>query len=601
MKQLKHTKQKKTLKLKPSSNTHLNKQTLKHTIKQSFKKQMNKYITIDLLLLPNQLFDINTIITDIENQTNKNVSSLNITILEHPTFFGFRKRIPNMNFNKLKLVYHHSTCLNYLDELQHITFNSKINSFTFIPYHKSKKYSKPLLHHLDTLYKNNRNNNNILVYFDPIDHELYNEISTFEKKYTKLENNKIENILRLDNLLFITSNKDLHDYHNIHNKNKSFYHSSFYSWQKQQLNILTNTKSYDTQNRNKMPKSQKIPPLPNSNYDLKSKYNTHINESIKYINTHFPNNYGKCCTEPKDLIFPISRSSSLEWIKHFCKNRLHNFGKYQDSIDSLGRNYLYHSCISPMLNIGLITPKDVIDIVSQYYNNHKAKVGISNYEGFIRQVIGWREYQRYCYIYAYDKMISSNYFGNSNKLNKLWYINNNSNSDKNDNSELIGIKPVDDAITMAWNDGYLHHILRLMVMANFMNLCGLHPDEVYRWFMEFSMDSYDWVMIQNVYSMGMWADGGLTMRKPYISSDGYIMKMSNYSKEKDIISEDGKMENAGWNTIWYALYYNFVNKNRDKLKNTYYAGMIKNYDKKTKEEKEEINRLSNDIISRITK
>jgi deoxyribodipyrimidine photolyase-related protein len=96
-------------------------------------------------------------------------------------------------------------------------------------------------------------------------------------------------------------------------------------------------------------------------------------------------------------------------------------------------------------------------------------------------------------------------------------------------------------------------------------------------------------MIQNIYGMAMWSDGGLTMHKPYISGDGYIMKMSTYTKEKDTINkETGKLENVGWNSKWYALYYDFINKNRNKLKKTYYAGMIKNYDKKSKEEKSNI-------------
>lgn len=536
------------------------------------KKKHNKNI-IELLLLPNQLFDINIIINKIlTHMDNKNIY-INITLLEHPIFFGFRKRVKNLKFNKLKLVYHHATCLNYINEIKN---NKYINLINFIQYHETKKYSKPLNYYLNYLCKKN---NSILVYFDPVDHELYNEISTFQN------NNTLNNIIYLDNLLFLLSNKNLIEYNNIR-KNKSFNHANFYSWHKKKINILVNNKSYDTQNRNKLPIDITIPELPDT-HNLKNKYNKCIYKSIIYINKYFPNNYGKC-SKINDLVFPISRIASLYWVKDFCYNKLHNFGKYQDSIDSLRRNYLYHSCISPMLNIGLITPNDVINIVSKYYNKHKNKINISNYEGFIRQIIGWREYQRYCYIYTYDKMISNNYFNNSKKLKQNWY-------DGNTN-----LKPVDDAIYMAWNDGYLHHILRLMVIGNMMNLCFIHPDEVYRWFMEFSIDSYDWVMIQNVYSMTLWSDGGLTMRKPYISSDNYIMKMSNYSKEKDIINKDGNIKKAGWNTMWYVLYYNFINKNRNKLKNTYYAGMIKNYDNKSDNEKKIISRLSNKFISTIT-
>jgi deoxyribodipyrimidine photolyase-like uncharacterized protein len=147
-------------------------------------------------------------------------------------------------------------------------------------------------------------------------------------------------------------------------------------------------------------------------------------------------------------------------------------------------------------------------------------------------------------------------------LNQSWY------------SATTGIKPVDDAVRMALDDGYIHHILRLMVVGNFMNLVGIHPDDVYKWFMEFSLDSYDWVMVGNVYSMALWADGGLTMRKPYISGDGYIMKMGNFSsgrgsnsrnnkKTKKQIGNDMEDESRDartWNEEWNAVFHHFIDR-----------------------------------------
>jgi deoxyribodipyrimidine photolyase-related protein len=229
-----------------------------------------------------------------------------------------------------------------------------------------------------------------------------------------------------------------------------------------------------------------------------------------------------------------------------------------------------------MLNIGLITPEQVITIVSNYYNKNKSSIPIATYEGFMRQVIGWREYQRYIYKYSGDKMRTSNYFKNERKLKDNWY------------KATTGIKPVDDAIMLAINDGYIHHILRLMVVGNFMNLVGIHPDEVYKWFMEFSMDSYDWVMIGNVYSMTLWADGGLTMRKPYISGDGYIMKMGNYSTKKT----------EAWNTIWNTVFHYFIDRNQEPLSKTYYNGIVKAWQRKTeKDKKEEVTKAKEFIDS----
>ena len=128
----------------------------------------------------------------------------------------------------------------------------------------------------------------------------------------------------------------------------------------------------------------------------------------------------------------------------------------------------------------------------------------------------------------------------------------------------------------------------LMVIGNFMNLVGIHPDEVYKWFMEFAVDSYDWVMIGNVYSMTLWADGGLTMRKPYISSDGYIMKMGNYKTKGE------------WNIIWNTIFHHFIDRNSKQLSSTYYNGIVKAWTKKTKSEKDKELIIANEFIKQIT-
>jgi len=320
----------------------------------------------------------------------------------------------------------------------------------------------------------------------------------------------------------------------------------------------------------------------------KPKPNPYIVEAIKYIEDNFPSNLEPLYVSEgtpinvDSLHFPITHKSSCEWLEHFCKNRLKEFGNYEDSIDSIPRNFLFHSTISPMLNIGLITPQQVIDSVTNYYttnkNNKKEnQITISTYEGFIRQVIGWREFQRYIYKYIGYKMRKSNHFNNTRKLSLPWY------------NATTTIKPVDDAIMMAMNDGYIHHILRLMVVGNFMNLVGLHPDEVYKWFMEFAIDSYDWVMIGNVYSMTLWADGGLTMRKPYISSDAYIMKMGNYKKKGE------------WNSIWNTIFHHFIDRNSKALSSTYYNGVVKAWIRKSKSDKDKELNSANDFINKFSK
>ena len=442
---------------------------------------------MSFIVFPNQLF------TPLPKTTQP------IYLIEEPIYFGDRK--PKLNYNKIKLIWQIAAMRYYSD---HLTKN-KIKH-TYIKYSDKVDYSK--LPQPSTVY-------------DPNDHQV-------TKKLPKTT-------IVLDTPNFFMSNADLAE---INKTFKSRYsHSKFYQQVKEKLGVLVNTKSYDQDNRNKLPKDIKIPPLPS----LTKTDQQYIYEATKYVNKTWPS-----ALDPHEgqVIFPVTHASSKKWLDHFIKCKLSLFGKYQDAIDTT-RMYLFHATISPMLNAGLLTPDQVLTAVTKAYNTKSLSIPIQSYEGFVRQLIGWREYQRLLYKYEYETMVNSNYFNNKNKLSTPWY------------KGTLGIPPVDDAIKQAFKYGYIHHILRLMVMSNFMNLCCIHPDQVYKWFMEFSLDSYDWVMIQNVYGMGMWSDAGLSMRKPYISTDAYILSMSNYKK-------------GDWCTVWRSLYYLFLQQNEKQLKSTPY-------------------------------
>jgi deoxyribodipyrimidine photolyase-related protein len=276
-----------------------------------------------------------------------------------------------------------------------------------------------------------------------------------------------------------------------------------------------------------MPKNIKIPKLPPNQNKSDKKY---IIESIKYIDKHFPNNYGSSNID--DFVYPISHKVAKKWLLYFIKNKLKYFGNYQDYIYKED-SFLFHSTLSSSINIGLINPQEICDIIKKY----KKKIPINSYEGYIRQLF-WREYQWFCYLY-YD-FNKTNYFGNNKKLSKDWY------------NGTTGIKPVDDAIITGFNTGYLHHILRLMVIGNYMNLSGISPKEGFKWFMEFSCDSYEWVMYQNVMDMVFFVSGGVTTRRPYISSSNYILNMSNYKKDE-------------WCIKWDKKYHRFLKNKKSKL------------------------------------
>jgi len=315
------------------------------------------------------------------------------------------------------------------------------------------------------------------------------------------------------------------DYKKYRNKTKHFLFNNFYKWGKKILDVIPDIKSQDKLNRKKLPSKVNVPPTKTFNTASEKKY---INEAIKYVNKNFKNNYGNS----DNFIYPISHKSCDKWLKNWVSKRFKLFGDYQDSIDEKD-SFLFHSVLSSSINCGLLNPLEII----KYISKHKKKIPMNSYEGYIRQIF-WREYQRYCYIYY--NFYNKSYFMDKKTLTKKWYTGN------------VGVKPIDDCIVKAFDNGYLNHIERLMVMGNFMVLFGIAPKQGFKWFMEMSCDSYEWVMCQNVLDMVFFVSGGVTMRRPYVSSSNYILKMSNYKK-------------GDWCDIWAKYYKDFKKKKRSKL------------------------------------
>jgi deoxyribodipyrimidine photolyase-related protein len=334
----------------------------------------------------------------------------------------------------------------------------------------------------------------------------------------------IDKIELLNNYTIVESpnfllNKDLYQQHR--DKTDKFFFNAFYMWGKKQINVIPNIKSQDKLNRGTLPDNIKIPDVPSNKSD-----EIYIKKGVSYVNKYFDDNYGNT----NNFLFPVTHKSAKRLMKSFIDKKLQNFGKYQDAIKK-DEEFLFHSLLSSSINIGLLNPKDIIKQVL------KTNAPINSVEGFIRQLF-WREYQRYCYIYY--NFNNKNYFGNKKKLSDDWYTGN------------LNIEPVDTSIKNAFNNGYLHHIERLMVVGNYMNLSQIHPKEGFRWFMEFSCDSYEWVMNQNVLDMVFFVTGGVTMRRPYMSSSNYILKMSDYKK-------------GDWSDEWNEKYRDFIKKNKKKL------------------------------------
>jgi len=388
-------------------------------------------------------------------------------------------------------------------------------------YFKKYKYNKKkiILHKASmTYYFSFLKKNNFVVHYISLYNKLPNKNYIIFDPIDKLDLPKKIKYIESPNFLLSKEN-----YKEYRTKTDKFFFNSFYMWGKRQINIIPNIKSQDKDNRNKLKSDTNIPKLPNNNKDAKF-----IKIGINFTNQKFKNNYGNV----HNFIYPVTHNTAKKFLIFFLKYKFKNFGKYQDAILSTN-NYLYHSILSSSINIGLLNPNDIIKIIQKY----KSTIPINSYEGYIRQLF-WREYQRYCYIYI--NFNNLNYFNNQLKLTKKWY------------NGTTGILPVDNSIKNGFNSGYLHHIERLMIIGNYMNLSYIHPSEGFKWFMEFSCDSYEWVMCQNVYEMVFFVSGGKTMRRPYISSSNYILKMSNYKKDT-------------WCDIWNQKYYKFIKKNKKKL------------------------------------
>ena len=358
-----------------------------------------------------------------------------------------------------------------------------------------------------------------------------------------------------ENPLFINTKSELSGF--FKPTKKKFFQTSFYKDQRKSRDILMvgdqplgGKLTYDADNRKKYPKN-KIPPA--IHFPELTDYHK---EAKSYIENHFADNYG----EINDFVtYPITFKSAQEWLNQFLSHRFHEFGIYEDAIVK-EEHFLNHSLLSPLINIGLLDPMDVIQKAIDFAN--KEEVPLNSTEGFVRQILGWREFIRGVYEAKGTEERTRNFWGFHRKIPKSFY------------DGTTGIVPIDDVIKKVLKTGYAHHIERLMILGNFMVLCEFDPDEVYKWFMELFIDAYDWVMVPNVYGMSLFADGGLMSTKPYISSSNYIMKMSNYSKGQ-------------WQETWDSLFWAFMDKHRDFfLSNPRLGMLIRTFDKMNQETKQ---------------
>lgn len=326
---------------------------------------------------------------------------------------------------------------------------------------------------------------------------------------------------------------------------KRYTQESFYRKMRQHLGLLMRSDgeplggkwNYDTSNRQRLPGD--IQPLAPLSFEP----DPITQEIIQEVMCKFPST-----GTAVGFNLAVTRQQAQAAVIDFLDNRLPDFGAYEDAMSSKF-NTLFHSKLSPYLNLGLLDPLQLAREAEERY--YLGLAPLNSVEGFIRQVIGWREYMYWQYWRLFPDLDTHNFWQSSNPLPGFFWTG---------NTELNCLR---NTIHRALQDGYTHHIERLMILCNFCLLAGIDPQAVNEWFLSTYIDAYEWVMLPNVFGMGLYADGGLTATKPYAASANYIRKMSDYCAG---CSFDQKQRSGDTACPFNYLYWNFIIRNLEKLK-----------------------------------
>lgn len=483
-----------------------------------------------LILFPSQLFEphyIKKIFSYTEDDMK--IKSRHICLWEQEYFFT------KFKYHKMKLVFHRSSMKKYFDSI------------------KSNEYSKFYLETDENLTKLDKyiksNNIDQIRFFNPIEKELIGMI---------MENKIINQVEKLvfPSPYFLNSTK--WDKNKIINDSLGgLRHDLFYKSQRIEYNIMVKKSgskyipdgdrwSYDTENRSPFEKSQQEPPILKLGSKKRQEY---LESAVQYVEANFSTHYGQ--TDLINFIYPIDREEALEWLKYFIAHKLDKFGKYEDALSSQIK-FGFHSILSPLTNVGLITPLDIINQIRGYKKNMSSK------EGFIRQVIGWREYCYFTYdLYGKTLETTPIYKSNTYSISKhIWNCS-------------TQIPPIDNILKNVSSNAYSHHIERLMGIGNFLVLIETNPKEIYKWFQTMYIDAYDVFMIPNVYGMlcyGMLDTKSHMMTRPYFASSNYLIKMSDY--KSDLCVKIGN-DIYKWDEIMDSLYWYHIFKYSGKFKKIY--------------------------------
>ncbi len=490
-----------------------------------------------LILYPNQLYAIDQL-PEVDT----------VIMVEDPLFFGIDREFP-LRIHKQKIILHRASMQRYVEEVlwpadinvDYIGLDGLMTSEDI--FERARKFEQ-------------------LYIFDPVDDVLTKRLLEARRADTSIPSFDF-----LPSPNFYLKNTELQQYFSSKHK---YMFTEFYQWQRERFNILISKDykpeggkwSYEGEGQERLPKDATLPSF------AVFGNNKFVDEAIAYVNEHFPDNPGST-----DFIWPTNHKEASEWLDDFVENRLENFATYDESIDKKAV-WLYHSALESSLNIGLLSPEQVVDAALA---KHKKKpVKLASLEGFIRQILGWREYVRGQYLTKHVPMRTANLFGSKRRMTEDWY------------NGTLGIPPYDNMMQRIHQHGYAHHSERLMVAGNLMLLCEIDPKEIYKWYSEMFIDSYDWSMLPSVYGMCQFTDQGSKTTKPHISGSDYILDISNYDK-------------GDWTDVWDGLLWRFIDNHHDKLQgNSQMKMVVEHYKKIDANQRRIIGYRAEDFLNKFT-
>lgn len=459
-----------------------------------------------LLIYPHQLFPLETLPRWTQH----------IWLVEEPLFFHDPIHAPA--FHRQKLILHRASMRHYAEHLIAAGYKVQYWEYDRLSQNGAAGAAAVLMAHAA------REGAKDIYTYEPVDYLL-------ERRLRRAAQQEGLSLTFLDTPAFLTTRAQNAAFLSQY---KRYHQTSYYIWQRKRLHILLTDAgepvggrwTYDVDNRKRLPPKHRAPTISFPAADA------YVQEATEYVRKKFPQAWG--AEGPWWL--PITHEAAAQWLDNFLQERLALFGPYEDAFEP-EEPFLYHSVLSPLLNIGLLTPAQVVQRTLQYAQTHE--VPIASLEGFIRQVIGWREYIRMVYDTAGTLLRKSNHWQHERDFPSGW------------EEAQTGCLPVDTTLRRLYRWGYTHHIERLMVLGSFLFLNEVHPHKVYQFFMRSYVDAYDWVMVPNVYGMSQHASPLITT-KPYFCGSRYLLSMSHYPRGE-------------WAERWDQLFWDWVARHREAL------------------------------------